>query len=104
MILLSSIDDWLLLICWLDWLLLIHLLLDGLLLVNSRLLLVNLLLSIVPVVLLKLHWLWLLGDGASAHSTGRHAMSSSCAMSVKVDACDGKCGYEEQAVKSQSKS
>jgi hypothetical protein len=103
LILLNSVNNRLLLICWLDWLLLIYLLLDRMLLVDSRLLLINFLLAIVSIVLLQLHWFWLLSNGTSTstgfHPTARHAVSSRCAVSVEVDACDGKGGGEEQAVK-----
>jgi hypothetical protein len=68
-------------------------LLHWLLLVDSRLLLVDWLLRIVPVGLLSLRWLGFLINTSCAHRTW-HAVSSCCAMSVKVDACDGKSGDE----------
>jgi hypothetical protein len=59
------------------------------------LLLVDFLLSI------DVSWLRLVDHVTSSDGTGRHAVSTSCAVSVKKDACDRKGSGEEQATISQ---
>ena len=55
--LLLSVHSWLLLIRLLHRLLMVGLLRYGLLLINGRLLLIDWLLSVKPIIRLKLHWL-----------------------------------------------